>query len=267
MALTDPARELVFTLEQLADLHNQKLDRKIAQVAKVEEWSADFFKVIFYLIDRFDLLAREIEELDLDDDIKDDALRSIATMRSVFSSKSMLSQTTEQTNPRITGANATVLKMLSAQVRKRVFWHKLSNEERDSVLHDVDTLVSWLSDFQTEEKDFIRQALIDGLKEFRFRLERLHWFGSGYPIESLREVIHAYLALEGARSLSGEDEISSAILKRTSGFLKKIFDIIDVAKDNTERADWILRAYGAVSALSDGTATISGLLGSPTGNC
>ena len=266
MALTDPARELAFTLALIASGGPEQLDERICQLTDVQEWSADFFKVTFYLIDRFDLLLRETAMLTLDDDIKNDALDSIHSMRSVFASKEMFKQKTMQIESRITGSNATVLKMLSGLIRERFCYHRLETHEQDLIISEVSELTVWLNKIQSEEKDFIRQAIIDGLTEFEFRLKRLHWFGSGYPIESLRDIIHAYLALEGAKGLSENGkELSDAILLKTKLFLKKVLEIVELAKDNTERADWMLRAYGAVSALNDGAVTISGLLGSTSG--
>ncbi len=261
MALTDPARELAATLELLGADPNEGLDDRIAKAARVEHWSADFFRVVFELVARFALLEREINALALDDDIRADALRSLKIMEGAFTNKSFLNQNTGNVRPLIVGANPTILKMLSPQIRDRISYHLFTAEERSEILGEVRELIGWLENVQSEEKDFVREALIHGLKDFEFRLDRLEWFGTGYSIDSLRAVIHAYMALEGAgiQSENGQ-ELMDAILAKTKAFMLKVLNTIDVAKDTTERADWALRAYGAISALSDGSSTVAGLL-------
>jgi hypothetical protein len=261
MALTDPARELAATLELIGASPDENLDDRIAKSARVQAWSADFFRVIFEILARFSLLEREINQLPLDDDIRSDALQNLHAMAGFFSNKNILSLGSGQVRNHITGSNPTILKMLSPQIRERVSYHLFTAEERSGVLADVRDLIGWLEGLQSEEKDFVREALIAGLRDFEFRLDRLEWFGSGYSLKALRDVIHAYMALQGAGISSGDGkELMDAILLKTKTFVIKVLNIVDVAKDTTEKADWALRAYGAISALADGSAKIAGLL-------
>lgn len=261
MALTDPARELVETLALLSADPDEKIVSRISNSADVDPWSPGFFRVIFEIMNRTDLVIAEVKKLPLDDDVMDDAIKSLRSIKSVFSNPKLLDQNTNQLRNIITGANATVLKMLSRQIRENVSYHKITSEERDAILADVNDLYGWLADIQSDHMDFIRQALMEGLAGFLFRLERLEWLGSGYVLEGLRDVIHAYMALEGANIPNdGGDELQKAILVKCKAVVVKTLSTLDIARDQTDRADWALRAYGAVSAIADGSSTVTALL-------
>ena len=264
MAKTDPARELASTLEQLTNHPNPNatLDTAIAGLARVEAWSSGFFLVLFELIRRCELVEQEIDRLPLDDDVKADAVRSIQKMQVYLNQKQIMNQSVAQSKSPLGGQNITILKMLSSQVRENLSYELLAEEQREELLEEVRQLISWLREQQDEETDFIRQALIDGLVSFEFRLDRLGWFGAGYVIDGLKEVLHAYLALQGAiPEVSNGDELIKAMLLKTRGFMAKAVETFNFAKGASENTGWALQVYGAASALHDGSQTISGLLG------
>ena len=261
MALTDPAKELAETLARLASEPSTQVTQKISIDAKVKAWSPGFFRILFEILNRINLVESKVSDLPLDEDVKQDAMESIAVIRSVFSDPNVLSQTTTQIRPRITGSNATVLKMLSMMIREKVSYPLLDNEQREEVLKEVSALREWLAEVQSDEKDFIRAALIEGLDNFSFRMERLAWFGHGYALDGLKEVIRAYLSLQGAQAIDPSgSELQDAILAKGKATILRVLQTFDLAKDNADRADWALRAYGAVSALADGSSTVTGLL-------
>ena len=261
MALTDPAKELAETLALIAREPNMPVAVKISQEALVEQWTPDFFRILFEITNRIDLVAQKIAELPIDEDVRKDALQSVSDIRAVFNDPNVLAQQNAQIRARITGSNATVLKMLSMMIREQVSYPLLSKEDRDEILNEVKTLRDWLSEIQSEEKDFVRQALIEGLDSFIFRLQRLEWLGHGFVLDGLRGVIQAYLSVQGARFANDSGaELQDAILAKAQGSIVRVLKVFDLTKDNTDRADWALRAYGAVSALADGSTSVTALL-------
>jgi hypothetical protein len=155
--------------------------------------------------------------------------------------------------------NIQPIKMLSAMVRQKVSYPKLSNDELTELLGQIDDLTTWLEEHQTKEQDFIRQAILDGVRQFRFRLERIGWFGWGYTLESLRDVIGAYMALERGLPAQGVDPVAEAVLKKVGAFVKDFYEKTKFAKDVVDTGDFMLRAYGAVSLLAHG-GSVAGLL-------
>lgn len=259
--LTDPAKELVDTLNLLIGAKGINFSQRLKQKANVEPWSKGFFLIVFELLNRMDFLIEEVMQLPFDDDLREDTLQSIFQIKNVFIAEHVLQTSCEQMSQTISGSNLTVLKMLSPQIRVRVSYPALTSEEVEAVIDDVKQLLVWLRDQQSEEYEFLRSAMIDGLQSFLFRVERLEWFGRGFTIEGLKEVLLAYIALEGAVSLARDgDELQKAILAKCASTLRRTLKIFDVVKESSDRTDWALKAYGAVSAVADGSSTISGLL-------
>ena len=262
MKLTDPARELATTIELLTTDPVQAVDQRIAQDFGINRWSPQVFKVIFEILNRCDLVASEINKLPLDVDVADEATKSLTVIRNTVGSNKFLNQTTGNLKTAFAGSNITILKMLSSQIRANVSYAFLTKDEVKDILADVSNLIEWLDKFQAESPDFIRQALIDGLKEFSFRLKHLGWFGSGYTLTSLKEVLHAYLALQGAVSIYPDgSEVNQAILLKVKSFMLNALSKFNLIKETSDSTEWVLKAYGAFSALSDGSQTISGLIG------
>ena len=89
-------------------------------------------------------------------------------------------------------AHINPIKTLSYQIRQKVSYPKLDEDDRKELLAVVSELIEWLKEHQLKEQDFIRQAIVEGLEQFRFRLERFEWLGWGYTLGSLRDVVAAY---------------------------------------------------------------------------
>jgi len=262
LASTDPARELAITMELIANSSViTHFDQRIASGAKVNAWSKEFFQILFQIVDRCDFVSSEIRKLKLDEDLRDQAVRSVEEMKSAFIRKDCLSKNTKEIAHKLSEANITILKFLSGQIRENVSYHLLTPEEKNILLDEVGELIEWLTSIQSDEADFIREALIEGLRSFKFRLERLDWFGWGYTVSSLRRVLEAYMALEGGLREGGDgQELIKAVLLKTRAFVQKVVKITEMTKSASETGAWALKVYGAVSAISDGSETISGLL-------
>ena len=263
---TDPARELAELCERLAKPSKDKRgDAYLAEKFGVQPWSTEFFQIVFWILDRADLVAALIPKLDYDEDIKVQALGHIAQIKQGFGRNALLntwdaghsgptSLAPEHTGP---------IKMLSSPVRKLIQYPKLDAEEVEELTELVSSLEDWLLDNQLVESDFIREALIEGLRQFKFRLERTNWLGWGYAVESLREVVAAYMALDRKATIMPTDEVSKAMLVKVGSVVKKIYEKTAAAKDVADVGDFVLRAYGAATIAVQGLNSISGLLPSP----
>lgn len=257
--LTDPARELTELCARLYVGVSTRGDQFLAEAFGVEAWSQEFLQILSTIVERIDFLIRLVDDLDLDEDLKKDAVTHIAAMKGAFGLNGLMN-TWNTTGTRALGPeNAQPVKMLSSTIRQKVAYPKLSLDEMKDVLAEVDQLAAWLSEHQTKEHDFIRQAILDGLGQFRFRLERVGWFGWGYTLDSLRDVIGAYMALEHGLPPNGTDPVAEAIMKKTAAFVKNFYEKTQVLKGVVETGDFMLRAYGAASLLAQG-GSVAGLL-------
>jgi hypothetical protein len=114
----------------------------------------------------------------------------------------------------------------------------------------VDQLLEWLRGYQLEDQDFIRQIIIDGLEAFRVRLKHLGWLGWGYTVQSLQEVLTAYMVIERQQPFASPS--MEALYKKTTAFLKKTAQTITSAKAVVEATRFSLEFYAVLAATQHG---------------
>jgi len=263
-ALTDPARELVELLENIEFTSNRTGADHIARTMGVEAWSVEFHEILASIINRLELLRTIIRSLDMDQDFKDQVIGNVNSLQSGFDGGSLVSRWDQRgTVHFITATNIAAIKSLSPLVRSKIKYPKLTDEEIGELVGLTDTLEEWLNERQLSEHDFIRQAILDGIKSFKFRLQRLRWLGWGYTVQSLRDVIGAYLALErGTTSKSNPD--AEAVLKKVAAWVRKVSETANVIQEKVDNVGLMLKAYGAYSLVVSGQATVAGLIGTVT---
>ncbi len=258
--LTDPAKELAELCEKLAIVSKERGDQHLASLFQVTPWSADFYRIIFTIIERADYVSRFVETLDTDQDTKDEIEYAISRIKSAFNLQTLGSNWNNSGIGRtlLGDSYSRVLKTLSIHMREKVSYPKLTEDEIKEILSEIDDLDSWLNEHQLVEQDFIRQAIVEGLSQFRFRLLRLTWLGWGYTIESLREVVGAYMALQHGTIAGGNSPDSEAVLKKVEKTLTKIYSKMKTGKEAYEMADWLLNAYTAT--MLAGKAAVAGFI-------
>ena len=264
-AATDPARELAEVCDKLSVGDGHRGDQFLATQFGVKPWSQEFYQIIFCIIERADYVSNLLEILELDDDFKQDARNHTEEIKKAFSYESLGSPWNTIGIKYLNKQNIQPMKMLSAQIRQKVSYPKLDQAEIDEVILIVSELEQWLSEHQINDNDFIRQVLLDGVKQFRFRFERLNWLGWGYTIASLRDVIGAYFALEKGVVDPNINPDAGAVLMKVRTFLEQFYEKAKFSKDVYATGDFLLKMYGAASlALHGASATgVINLLGKP----
>ena len=257
---TDPARELADLLSTLAVQTNVRGDQFLANTFGVEVWSKEFFELIFLILERCDDLSGLIQNSDIDEDLKQGSIASINSLKPAFSANTMGNAWGDSVQRYLNPGNINSIRYTSISIKNYIQYNNLNEAEIGDVLSLVSELVIWLQEHQLHEKDFIRQALLDGLGKFKFKLERLKWVGWGYTVQSLREVMGAYLALEKGHVQGSEGDIYDAMYRKVVVGLKAIFEKIGAAKDLTESVEFALKAYGFVTLCLHGGTPIAGLL-------
>jgi len=262
-AVTDPAREIADLCTKLmtSDGNRQQQGSTVLAAAfNVEEWSSEFYQVIFAVSRNADKLIEIIQNLNLDPDTQSELVGDVEQIQQAFSRNGLVNQWQHTLNHYLTPSHVKPIKALSMQVRGLYAFPKLNADELDELLGEVDELLSWLNEHQLKDQDFIRQAIIEGLEHFRFRAERVGWVGWGYALQSLREVIGAYLALERGLPETGREPAAEAVLKKTAALVQAVYSKVDFAKSVMETGDFVLKAYGAFTLASQGPQGIKALL-------
>jgi hypothetical protein len=263
--MTDPARELADLCENLVNAsyaNGTRGDQVLAQHFAVNVWSTEFYQIIFWLNQRMDNLNTIVSSLEMDPDYQGEAITSIEAVRQAFSPNGLNNNWEHSLRNYICAQHVRPIKMLSSQVRKIQPYPKLSENEVAELTDLIDEFTSWLMDHQIENIDFIRQALIDGLIQFRFRLSKIGFLGWGYAIESLKEIVSAYMALERGLPPDAVNvaPVAEAMRVKASAFLKKSFDTAKVVKDVSDIRDLALTGYAAIASYGPLKQVIAGLL-------
>lgn len=257
---TDPAAELAQLLDSLKGNANVRGGQYLAGNFSVEEESFEFYQIVFSIIQRIEGLRQLIEKLDGFEHLRSDMENHLQAIKGGFTSNSLQNPWDRWGNGHVNPTNIQPIKMASAFIRTQVSYPELSETERAEVVAIANEVLEWLRSHQIEDNDFIRQAIIDGLEAFVFRMERLKWLGWGYSVESLRSVVTAYFALERGFVDEAATPNTGAAVKKLSAGLRKIFEKVGVAKDIIDRADFMLKAYGTLMLAVQANAGIAGLI-------
>jgi hypothetical protein len=265
LAMTDPARELVELCEALrvpssADISGEK---HLAAHFNVDAWSIEFFEIVFTIMQRIKVVSDVVASLEIDEDFRTEILQHVAEIGEAFSAHSLRNKWSAVAATHTGPKNVQPLKGVAGLVRQKVSYRKLSAAEIDEVKNQVADLMRWLGDHQLSQHDFIRQALIEGLNKVDFRLKRLQWLGWGYTLDSLREVIAAYMLLEHTDIVPEINPDAEAALRKVGGFIKTVYEKMQTAKGVAETGDWLARAYVAGSLIYQGAPAITAFLPAP----
>jgi hypothetical protein len=242
---TDPAKEIADFCDTLATSGSTKTDAHIARSFNVQPWSAEFLLLLNSFVDRTELVVSTIDKIDVDDEHRTEMKEHARALRRLCSLQ-VLGATWNNSDgglPLVKGPSRAAVGSISAAIRPLVWYPSLEEQERQDVLAQVDIVVGKLEALQLGDRDFIRQALIDGLRQFHFRLERLKWLGWGYTVVGLRDVITAYLALERDFPDSAENTSAAAALKWTGGLLETVWKYTGYAADAKKRYDVVALAF------------------------
>lgn len=256
---TDPAREFSDFVSSLTLGADEKFGIGLARMWDVEHCSASYYQIMFFVCQRVDQIRDLIDHTELDSDLAQEAKSSLGSIKTAFSSLGLENAWSYVHQQFLTRENIRTVSMLSGMLRSKISFPKLDPDEIDELSQMTKTLISELEDIQLYDSDFIRYAIINGLKSLLFRLERLQWIGWEFTAAGLREVIEAYYALQRGVPGNTQNPQAEAILRHVGAYLKKFYRKTETAKNVVETGDFLLKAYGAVSLVL-GSGPIAGLL-------
>lgn len=230
---TDPAREIAKFCDLLKVGSGERGDVFLAKSFGVEAWSAEFFQILNAYMERTQFILAIVDTMPLDADHRQEIAGHIRTLQKLCSSDVLRHAWNNSSGglPIVRGDGRAAISSLSPSIQPIVQYPVLDNEEREQILSEVEFVLGKLQDLQLGDRDFIRQALIDGLRQFHFRLERLKWLGWGYTVAGLRDVITAYLTLERGFPDVQANTSAAAIMKHTKGVFSKVRTATGMAAD------------------------------------
>jgi hypothetical protein len=247
--------------DRLSTQTNEQGDAYLAGRFQVPAWSPEFFQVIHTILSRTVALESIVLSSNANSLVKTGIATHLTHIREAFSKAALTSQWSQVGRLRLSPEHSSPIRTFSAALPEKYSYPKLTPDETNDLKEMVQQLLEWLREAQLSEKDFIRQNLIEGLEHFYFRLDRMEWFGWGYSVQSLRDVITAYLLLERGLDAQANPDVAAAAIK-VGATLKKIFSIASSAKDAAETSDWLLTCYHQTIRAVGGPAIgyVAGLL-------
>jgi len=257
--LSDPALELAQLCAELERPSKERGDMFLSEHFSVEPWSTDFYSAMSTVTERVAVIEAILVTEGVPDLTLSSARESFDSVRAAFARESLSTPWKDLGGPKLRMPKHT-LATLSPVVSRHHGYVVPDEVARAELSAMCITLLDWLNDRQLNERDFIRQCLIDGLRRFLFRIERIKWFGWGYCANSLRDVLAAHLMLE-----RGLDPISNpqagAALTMISDILKKVADVTSRAKGSAETGEWIVSVAKIAWGVGVPAATyVAGLL-------
>jgi hypothetical protein len=136
----------------------------LASEFEVTLWATDFMLILASIHQRIDALSSMIGETDLDQDLKRTASSCLEAIRRAFAIDGLTNQWEHTVLNVLNDAHLTPVRMTSAYVRLLSGYEVPDDAELSDIIHEIETLIIWLSDNNLTDKDFIREALIEGLQ-------------------------------------------------------------------------------------------------------
>lgn len=260
--MTNPARDLIDLCAYATSdtsLHSDDSQDALAAVFGVGKWSKEFFAILEEITKRIEHLRLVIAELELDEDLAEAVEGEINAICKLFETEHW-SYKFEARTDEVSPENLRMIRLIEPRIASIQQYPAISDEERAVLCDDIDQLILWLSDRQMQQNDFIREALIKGLQEMRFAIDKMRFFGWAYAAASLRGVIAAYMALERMEVSPANTPDAEAVLKKVRGFCEDFYSRMKMAKDFGEVADFSLRLYGAASLALTSFRGVAGYL-------
>lgn len=241
-SLTDPARELGEIAERLTLSSNLGGEKFLGEQFGVVPWSTEFVKIIACILERADMVARIVSTSDLDPDHRDKALHHLTEFKGGFTGAALRKAWNDSGHGLSAMANhGSPIQFLSQTVRPRVNYPRLSPEEIGELLEVIDRYLAEV-EASDEGPDFVRQAIVDGLTQFRFQLDKIGWMGAGYSLAAFRDLVRVYDLAE--RHLQIADELDAgAFLKGLVDILTSFKSKVDAAKGWRDAAETLRDGY------------------------
>lgn len=259
--LTDPAREILDLCKYLVQAGSTEAVQKfLAEELGVDIWSSELFLMIEVVTSRLEELRKAIDSLSLEQDLTIDAYNEINSIKKLLTPPFFSSNTMGVIRINLDESKLRTLRLLAPQVRTVISYPYIGDDERGEVSNDIRTLLEWLSKHQLSENDFIRGALIDGLSQALFRLEKMHFFGWAHSAASLKPVIAAYMALDRMDTSKANNPDAEIVLKRVREVCIKFYQRMKLGNEVVEVGDFALRVYGAASLAVTPFVGVAGLL-------
>jgi hypothetical protein len=246
---TDFAMELSETFATLTDTQTVGGANYLADRFGVGAWSSEFMQIVICLNERITLTEVIAQSAIEDESVRAVAIATLDQAKTAFSIHS-LSVHWRDHGAKVSSDVINPLKLLSPSIRSAHSFIRLSEDAVTVLLEEADALIEHLKLHQLTDGDFLREATIDGLNLFRFRLQHFRWVGVHYIAGSLRAVSAGALGLrtiQAGRRRKPTETVE--MVERITSFVKKAYIGLHAAKDFADNVDFLTKSFDAGNAV------------------
>lgn len=237
--VTDPAKELFEIVTALSGHSSGRGDEFLATQFGVEAYSTEFFKVIGAILARADTVANLVPQLELDEEIEQNAIHDLTGFKSAFSGGPLRNKWSDGGRV-IVADHGKGLQYL--QLRRIESYPKLDQKEADELLVSITNYRATFSAFGMPA--FIAQAIRDGLDQAIFHLTFLKWTGAAYQLRAFRELEAARLSLEHWQHGVGESVFRpELVIQGLRAITESFFASVNKVKEHSDTLGWIALGY------------------------
>ena len=256
---TNVAIELAHICQSLAYPDERHGGEVLAERFQVAAYSPEFFEMLAIITGVTHQLEAALVSEQVHPAIAANATGHLQAIREAFSRQGLHGAWKGIGSQSLGAAHSDPILHLSGTLRS-LDYIKPSPEELQEIIADARDLLQWLEEHEIEESDFIRLCIMDGVRRFIFRLEKIGFLGWPHAVESLKEVVGAYLALERGY-IPAEMPKTGAMMKKVTGALDLPIKILSKAREAKDNIEFVGLVYKG--AVKPGLAFIAALLPSP----
>lgn len=241
---TDFALELAEAFNELKHPANEIGATHLASKFEVAPWSPEFMLILVSIRERIIALQTYASTAPAPDLVRSTILGGLSTATEAIGINSLNRPWKEIGSPSMASCVGNIA-LFSPTVQQVIKYPKPTPDEIKSVIAEADNLLEYLALLQLTDGDFCRQATIEGIRMFRFRLAYLKWLGANYSRVGLQSVAGAGLALATFNGQSATNSNNAEAVQRVIGFVKRSYETLHTTKEVTETADFLVKAFAA----------------------
>ena len=223
---------------------------------EVEPYSPAFFEILAVITAATCQLESALVASELHPSAVPITKAHLQAVRAAFNSAGLAGNWSNHGAPSLAASHSDPILTLSGALAL-MDYNKPSSEEVASIIADANELLGWLEEHEIEESDFIRLCIIDGLKRFIFRMEKIGWLGWPHAVECLQEIIGAYLAIE--RGFDPElHPKTGALMRKVLVKLRQSFELVTGTREAADNVTFAISVLKGV--IYPGAGYIAGYL-------
>lgn len=218
----------------------------MARQFEVLAWSTDFYRIMTCILERVDLVHSLLNESDADSSVVTQGMEDLYAFQRAFDGNRLCITLDKDKNSHSTlqGMSRPLI-YISSVIKRQQSYPKLDAQEAADLYIAIEAYIQMLTDLPADP-GFHKQAIIEGLKAFKFRLVKMRWMGAGYVLSSFRDLLHNFRYAQEQADISGNPDAKAALVGMWS-ILRSFKEKAETAKGWSETYTWVWDTYKTLS--------------------